>query len=130
MSLSKGCVQIYTGNGKGKTTSSFGLALRALGWDYKVAIIHFMKFDLEKGERKLIKLFPNLFIESVGTGKFVDKKKPDAADIEGAKAGLKLAYKLIENDNFDIMILDEINTAIDFGLLDIADVIKFIKTKP
>lgn len=128
--MKKSCIQIYTGNGKGKTTAALGLAIRALGVGLNVAIIHFMKFDLEKGERKLTQLFSNLTIESFGTNKFVDKNNPDEESCEAARAAIGFAKKLLLTNEYDLLIMDELNVAVDFGLLKWKDVENFLKERP
>ena len=129
--MEKGFVQVYTGNGKGKTTAALGIALRAVGHGLKVLIIQFMKGNIEYGElQSARKLHPYLTIKRMGRKTFVSKSHPDPADIERAQEGFSLAKKAIENGEFDIVILDEINVAIDYGLIPVSDLLKLIDSRP
>jgi cob(I)alamin adenosyltransferase len=129
--MEKGLVQVYTGNGKGKTTAALGIALRAVGHKLKVLIIQFMKGNTEYGELESArKLFPNLTIKPVGRETFVSKSHPDPVDVRQAQKGFSLAKKAVENKEFDIVILDEINVAIDYGLIPLSDLLQLIDSKP
>ncbi len=129
--LSKGLVQVYTGNGKGKTTAALGLALRAIGHGYKVFMLQFMKGSKDYGELQAAeKYLPNLIIVQSGLETFVSKESPSQADIELARRGLETAKKVINEQHYDLIILDEINVALDFHLIDLDDVLQMIKTKP
>jgi len=123
-----GLIQIYTGKGKGKTTAALGLAVRAVGHNFKVAIIHFMKI-WDYGEVKsLRKLGIDLF--RYGTTELIDPKNPSPIDYEEANKALLKAEKVIEKSDYDILILDEINVAIDFNLIPLKRVIDLIDKKP
>ena len=129
--MEHGLVQVYTGNGKGKTTAALGLALRAVGHGFKVLIIQFMKGNIEYGELESArKLHPYLTIKPMGRETFVSKLHPDPVDVERAQEGFSLAKKAVENKEFDIVILDEINVAIDYGLIPLSDLLQFIDSKP
>ncbi|WP_347490933.1 cob(I)yrinic acid a,c-diamide adenosyltransferase [Desulfoscipio sp. XC116] len=129
--LNQGLVQVYTGNGKGKTTASLGLALRAIGHGYKVFMLQFMKGSKDYGEIQAAeKYLPNLIIVQSGLETFVSKNNPSRADIDLAKQGLKTVRKVISEGNYDLVILDEVNTALDFKLIELDDVLEIIKSKP
>jgi cob(I)alamin adenosyltransferase len=129
--MEKGLVQVYTGNGKGKTTASLGLALRAAGHGMKVLIVQFMKGNNLYGELESAKkLAPYLTIKPFGRKVFVSETNPDAIDIQLATEGLSLATRAVENREYDIVILDEINMAVDFGLIPLSDVLRLIERKP
>lgn len=131
MSLTKGYIQVYTGDGKGKTTASLGQAMRALGHDLKVFVIQFMKGNIEYGELEMSnRLSPQFTLKQMGRETFVDKKNPDPRDIEMACEALALAKKTISEDSVDMLILDEINIALDFKLIDLGDVLKLLDNKP
>ena len=123
-----GLIQIYTGKGKGKTTASLGLAVRAAGHNFKIAIIHFMKI-WDYGEVKsLKKLGIDLF--RYGTTELIDPKNPSPIDYEEAEKAILKAEKLIEKSDYDILILDEINVAVDFSLIPIKRVVDLLDKKP
>ena len=129
--MEKGLIQVYTGNGKGKTTAALGLALRAVGHGLKVLIIQFMKGNINYGELESAKkLSPYLTIKQMGRETFVSKTDPDPIDIKLAQEGFSLAKKEIENGEYDIVILDEINVAIDYGLIPLSDLLDVLDTKP
>jgi cob(I)alamin adenosyltransferase len=126
----KGLVQVYTGNGKGKTTAAFGQALRAVGQGFRVCVIQFMKGrkygEFLAAERYL----PNLTVRLSGLDSFVMRDNPAPLDIELAKQGLVLAREAIASGDYDMVILDEINVALDFKLIFQAEIIDLIRTKP
>lgn len=129
--MEKGLIQVYTGNGKGKTTAALGLALRATGHGLKVMMIQFMKGNLQYGELESSKkLSPYLRIQQVGRETFVSKTNPDPIDIKLAQEGLALAKKAILSEQYDIVILDEINVAIDYGLISLSEVLHLLDHKP
>ena len=129
--MEKGFIQVYTGNGKGKTTAALGLALRAVGHGLKVLIIQFMKGNINYGELESSKkLSPSLTIKQMGRETFVSKTNPDPIDIRLAQDGFALAKKMIADKEYDIVILDEINVAIDYGLILLSDLLQVIDSKP
>ncbi|MDD5222862.1 MAG: cob(I)yrinic acid a,c-diamide adenosyltransferase [bacterium] len=129
--LEKGFIQVYTGDGKGKTTAALGLALRAIGHGFKVNIIHFMKGNIEYGELKAAKcLEPNLIIRQMGRETFVSRDNPDQEDIKLAQQALDLAGEAVAGGEYDLVVLDEINCALDFGLIPLEQVLKILRTKP
>ena len=102
-------LHIYTGNGKGKTTASLGLATRFLGHQKKVCIIQFMKNNIEYGEITFLETIPNIDIIQFGTPDFVDKKNPKKIDIDEAVIGFQKAKEVILSKKYDLVILDELN---------------------
>ena len=125
--LSQGMTQVYTGDGKGKTTAALGLACRAVGHGYKVYIIQFMKGNIDYGELETArKLAPSLTISQMGRECFVNRENPDPEDIKLAHEALALARKVIVAGEYDIVVLDEINVAMDFGLIQTEEVIKLM----
>ncbi len=129
--MEKGLIQVYTGNGKGKTTAALGLALRAAGHGLRTLMIQFMKGNIQYGELESAKkLSPYLTIRQMGRETFVSKTHPDPVDIEWAKKGLALAKEAIFSGNYDIVILDEINVAVDFGLIPLSEVLRLLTDKP
>lgn len=122
-----GLVHIYTGNGKGKTTAAFGLAVRMLGSGGKVIIIQFMKSGGVYGEQKKIAEC-GAVIESFGLPKFVHGK-PEPDDIDAARKALERAKEVVSSGEWDLVILDEICVALGFKMLDVEDVKELIQNK-
>lgn len=144
-----GMVHVYTGDGKGKTTCSMGLAFRAVGNGHKVLMIQFLKHSNRYGELKASKfLAPKFRIIQTGTpcthpkrkeqgfvclgcmACHVDPKKPKPRDFESVAKAFSLAKKEIASKKYNMVILDEINVAVGFGLLKVGDVLSLIKSKP
>jgi cob(I)alamin adenosyltransferase len=127
--LKKGFVQVYTGNGKGKTTAAIGLAIRAAGCGMKVLIAQFMKFQ-ECGEVKALERFDDLItLKKYGQIRFI-REKPVKKDIELAKKGINEVKQMLISGQYDLVILDEINVAEFFKLINIDEIIALIETKP
>ena len=127
--LKKGYVQVYTGDGKGKTTAAFGLALRAAGYDLQVFIAQFIKGRRYSEIKSLEKLKDNITVKQYGRGFFI-RKKPCDEDIKAAKAGLEEIKELLASGKYDLVILDEINIAVYFKLLSVEDILDLIDLKP
>ncbi len=125
-----GLVQVYTGNGKGKTTAALGQALRAYGHGFKIIVIQFMKGKINYGELKAVKKLDGFEIEQYGLPTFVEKNNPSEEDLELARKGLERAKEVLKDGKYDMVILDEANIAIDYGLIPISEVIELIKNKP
>jgi cob(I)alamin adenosyltransferase len=126
----KGLVIVITGNGKGKTTAAFGQALRAIGQGYKVFVLQFMKGRKYGEFIAAEKYLPRLTIRMSGLDSFVMRDNPAAIDIELAQKGLDAAQKAINSGKYNMVILDEINVALDFKLIDLREVVELIKNKP
>ena len=132
-SLEIGLVQVYTGNGKGKTTAALGQALRASGHNIKSLIIQFLKGGSYSGEVKAVEnCAPLIKIYQAGSPFFINKDKISEKDIDSNRKGLALAEEAAsgENDNgIGILVLDEINVAINLGIIKTEEIIKLIKNK-
>lgn len=130
-SLKKGFIQVYTGNGKGKTTAAIGQAVRAAGAGMKSYIIQFMKEYPYSELNSLQHLSDLITIEQKGGDEFVYKRElPSEKDKADAGNALKKAEKIMLGGSYDIIILDEILVAVYFKLLETDDVVSFIKKKP
>ena len=130
-----GYIQVYTDDGKGKTTASLGLAMRALGRCWKVLIIMFTKGGDDYGElisfRNLSEqISQNLTIVQAGLDRIVYSDNKNKNDEEEIRKGWELAKKAITNDEYNLIILDEANIAIDLKFIDVDEVIKVLKNKP
>ncbi len=129
MPLKKGYLQVYTGNGKGKTTASLGLGLRAAGAGLKVYMVQFMK-GRRYSEIDSLENIDNFTISQHGRDEFVSRENPERVDIELAVKGIEKAREAVLSGEFDLVILDEINVAADYGLVSIPEVIDLIKGRP
>lgn len=125
----KGYIQVYTGNGKGKTTASLGLTLRAIGAGYKVFIGQFLK-GMKYSELKTFEMFAEYVeIKQLGGDCFVFGK-PSEEDIRRAVDGLKICQEKIMSGKFDVVIMDEINVAVSLGLVPLDEVLNLMDNKP
>lgn len=128
MAIDKGYIQVYTGNGKGKTTAALGIALRCLCAGNKVFFGQFMKGQ-DYSELKAVEYFPNLAMEQFGNLCFVNGK-PAAEDYEGARKGLARMKDALSSGRYDMVVFDEINTALFFHLLEVEEVLEVLDQKP
>jgi cob(I)alamin adenosyltransferase len=128
--LEQGLVQVYTGDGKGKTSAAFGLALRAVGRGLRVCVVQFIKGGFDYGELCAVKHLPNLVLRAFGRGKFVTQTPPSKEDVALAKEAFLFAKGVVDGGEFDVVVLDEVNVAVHLGLLDAKDVVELIKKKP
>lgn len=117
-----GLIQIYTGDGKGKTTAALGLALRAAGHGAKIAIVQFMKGSPIYGEICAAARIPEITMIRTGRDKCIFRGDETEEDYAEAARGLKTAGDMLRSGEYDIVILDEINVAVDFGLIKCSDV--------
>lgn len=125
--MKKGFVHIYTGNGKGKTTAAFGLALRAALAGKKVYIGQFVK-DMKYSETAITEYIPAIVVEQLGNGCYINER-PSEEDIQKASLALEMCSSLMESGQYDLVILDEAIVAIYLGLLNEADVVKAVQTR-
>jgi cob(I)alamin adenosyltransferase len=127
--LEKGLVQIYTGNGKGKTTASLGLAFRAAGHDFRVYVMQFMKGQTIYGELESARrVGANLTIEQVGREAFVSRQ-PTAEDRRLAAEAFARARQLTSSGDYDLVVLDELNCVVDYDLVPLTEVKELIRAK-
>lgn len=136
-------LQVYTGNGKGKTTAALGLAFRAIGQNKRVFLIQFMKKGKDLGEIKAAQRLPGLKVLQTGQSPYpplsstkgratcwIRKNRITLKDKQSAQKGLRIAQKAIIRNKYNIIILDELNVAVQFGLVTIAQVIKVLQNRP
>jgi len=125
----KGIVQVFTGDGKGKTTAALGCGLRAAGHGFRILMIQFMK-GRRYGELEAVKNVPGFEIAQFGRDSFVEKGNPCTEDLALARMGLERAREALTSGSYDMIILDEVNVAVDYGLLSVEDLLDFIEQKP
>jgi len=126
----KGLVQVFTGNGKGKTTAALGTVLRAAGHGFKILVIFFIKGNASDGEFKTLPKLPNVEVAKFGLRKWImDTKNVSPGEKAEAKAALEAAHQAVTSGKYDIVVLDEINIAVYFKLLEVDEVIQLIKEK-
>ena len=125
----KGYTQVYTGNGKGKTTAALGLAIRATGAGLKVFIAQFIKMGDYSEIKALKKFSDSITVEQFGLGRFANRK-PAPEDFEAAKKGLERVRAIMAADEYDIIIMEEANVAVKLGLFAVQDLLKIIINKP
>ena len=124
-----GKTHVITGPGEGKTTAAFGLAMRASGHGLKVCIIQFMKTGETTGEVIAAKRLKNVEVFQFGTGKFVDPKALTPDDNVHAREGVDFVKRRLAKGNLDLLILDEVNIASSFGLVDSAEMLKILGSR-
>ena len=125
----KGYVQVYTGDGKGKTTAALGLIVRACGAGLKVCLCQFIKGGIYSEMKTLKKRFCDVTVQQCGQGRFI-KGKPSRKDIELARRGLAKLRAAVTSGKYDMVIADEANCAISCGLFTTGELIKLIDQKP
>jgi len=127
-------IHVYTGNGKGKTTASLGLAMRAAGQGFKVLVVQFMKSDTTAGEyrfiKKVLKSPVRLNIVQFGKKEFYARDRLARADYDEAAKGISYAEKSCGDGTYDVIILDEINDALDYNLVSMQRVKQFLQDFP
>jgi cob(I)alamin adenosyltransferase len=126
----QGLVQIFTGDGKGKTSAALGSIIRALGHGLRVFIIFFMKGDYPYGERNVLGKLPDVTVASFGHEEFVDPSNIKLEQIAQAGQALASAREAVLSGKYDLVILDEVLVAAAFKLVAVDDVIQLIKDKP
>ncbi len=127
----KGLVQVFTGDGKGKTTAALGTVLRAAGHNLKIFIVFFIKGSSSQGEYKTLAGLPNVKFASFGLRQFIYKNNEvNPAEKAQAEAALEAAREAIKSGAYDLVVMDEIIVAVHFKLIEVEEVIQLIKDKP
>ncbi len=127
--LQKGYTQVYTGNGKGKTTAALGLALRASGHGMHTYVGQFMKGQ-HYGELDALRDHPHITIEQYGDVRCIHREEVTPEHVAQAQRGLERAREAMLSGQYDIVVLDEINVTIWFGLLTVEEVLAFLDERP
>lgn len=126
--LKKGYIQVYTGNGKGKTTAALGLALRAAGAGLRVFFAQFVK-KRRCSEHKILEKFEGLItVKQYGNG-LILRRMPGDPDIKAAGEGLREIREIIQSNHYDVIILDEANIAIHYNLFTTEDMLELMAVK-
>ncbi|MDD2573428.1 MAG: cob(I)yrinic acid a,c-diamide adenosyltransferase [Bacillota bacterium] len=125
----KGYVQVYTGDGKGKTTAAIGLAIRAVGAGLKVFIGQFVKGMYYSELNALQRFYPKIVVKQYGRGCFIERE-PSSEDISAARKGFDEIKEVIMSGEYDVIILDEANIAVHFGLIPETDFVRLIDERP
>lgn len=123
--MKQGYIHLYTGDGKGKTTAAFGLALRALCAGQSVYIGQFVK-SMKYNETAIDRLFDRVTVEQLGRGCFIGRD-PEQVDIEMARRGLARCNDMMRSGDYDVVILDELTIVLHFGLLGIGKVLEVLR---
>jgi cob(I)alamin adenosyltransferase len=126
----RGLVQVFTGDGKGKTSAAIGAIIRALGHGLKVYIAFFMKGDYPYGERNILSQLPNVTVDSFGSADFVDPQNIKPEEKGEAERALAAARQAMLSGSYDLVVLDEVNVAVAFKLIELEQVLKLIDEKP
>ena len=126
----KGLVQVFTGNGKGKTTAALGTIMRAAGHGVKIFIVFFFKGEYALGEYATLPLLPGVTVASYGLRHLIDHNNLQPRDIEEAELALRAAGEAVTGGEYDLVVMDEVNVAIEFGLIKLESVIDVINKKP
>jgi len=128
--LERGLLIVHTGNGKGKSSSAFGMAIRSIGWGMRVAILQYVKGKWETGERNFFDAHPDLAsFEVMGEG-FTWDTQDRAKDIAAARAAWERSKEMILDPAIDFVILDELNIVLRDDTLPIAEIVDFLKDRP
>jgi len=127
--MDRGYVHVFTGDGKGKTTAAIGLVLRAAGSGHKILFAQFNKRGEYSEIKALNRLSDLITIEQFGHGRFINGN-PHKDDILAAQKGLKIIKTLIDENTYNMIVLDEINVAVKFGLITENDLLSLIVNKP
>lgn len=127
---SRGLVQIFTGDGKGKTSAALGAVLRALGQELRVFIVFFMKGDYPYGEQRLLSKLPNVTMANFGSREFVDPENVKPEEIDQARQALAAAREAMLSGRYDLVVLDEVNVAVAWKLIELDEVVRLINDKP
>lgn len=128
--LEKGLIQVYTGKGKGKTTAALGLALRAVGRKLRVCMIQFVKGCEPCGEHLAAEMLaPYLTIVQTGHKGWLGRKKPGPEVTALTRKAFEMAQKAVSGKEYDLVILDEINIAVSYGLVTVEELLQLMKEK-
>lgn len=125
----RGVCLVHTGNGKGKSSSAFGMVARALGHDMQVGVVQFIKGAFSTGEEAFFRRFPEVQYYVMGEG-FTWETQDKERDIAAATKAWKQSEKLLNDENIALVVLDELNIALKYKYVDLQQVIKAVESRP
>lgn len=126
----RGLVMVNTGDGKGKTTAAFGMVLRAVGHGKRVLVVQFMKGDPDYGEVRATRAcLPQVKLVQAGLPTFVHKGNPSVEDLRLAAHGWAEAKAVLASGEYDLVVLDELNIAMDYGLIPLGEVLSALEER-
>jgi cob(I)alamin adenosyltransferase len=128
--LKQGLIQVYTGEGKGKTTCALGLAMRAVGQGFKVFMVQFLKTDDTGEVQAAQRLAPDFIIQSFGTPGFPNLREPDPETLETARQAFALSRQIILAGEHDLVLLDEVNLSLAYDLVPTAEMLEVLRGRP
>ncbi len=128
--FTKGLVQVFTGEGKGKTTAALGIVIRAVGHGLRAYIVYFMKGNYPYGEGNILSKLPNVTMASFGSLEFVDPANVTPEEKEQARQALAAAREAMLSGSYDLVVLDEVNLAVAWKLVELDEVVRLIDDKP
>jgi len=128
--LKQGLIQVYTGAGKGKTTCALGLAMRAVGQGFKVFMVQFLKTDDTGEVQAAQRLAPDFTIQSFGTPGFPNLREPDVKTLAAVREAFTLARRVISAGEHDLVLLDEVNLSLAYGLVSVAEMLEVLRQRP
>lgn len=128
--FTNGLVQVFTGEGKGKTTAALGAVIRALGHGLRAYIVYFMKGSYPCGEGNILSKLPNVTTASFGSLEFVDPANVNPEEKEQARQALAAAREAMLSGSYDLVVLDEVNLAVAWKLVELDEVVRLITDKP
>jgi cob(I)alamin adenosyltransferase len=128
--LAVGLVEVFTGSGKGKTSAALGTVLRALGHGLRVHVIFFMKGNYPYGERNMLPQLQNVSFQSYGHENFVHPNNVKEEEKEQAREALQAARESVASGKFDLVVLDEVNVAAAWKLINVEELLELIQEKP
>jgi len=128
--IEKGVIVITTGNGKGKSSSGFGMVARALGHNMKVGIVQFIKGAFSTGEESFFRRFPNEVEYHVMGDGFTWETQNREQDVKTATLAWQEAKRMLNDESYDLILLDELNIVLKYQYLPIEDIIKDLQNRP
>lgn len=125
-----GLLLVHTGDGKGKSSSAFGVVARALGWGQRVGVVQYIKGNWVTGERQFFAKFPDQVVWRVMGEGFTWDTQDRARDTAAAQAAWKISLEMLHDPSLQLVVLDELNVALHFGYLDVAELVEGLKARP